>query len=81
MNSIPTTGARFARMRRKGGWTQEKIARWFGVAVGTVNRWENEKSRLDRSAAILMWLLYDECVNHNEYAVRDYVRKTKEVRT
>lgn len=57
------------------GYTQRQLADWFGTTVGTMNRWENNKSPLDRSAAILMWLLYDEQINKNKTAVRDFIKQ------
>lgn len=57
--------------------TQEYLARLFGVGTQSVHRWESGKSRVDRSAAILLWLLYDEQVNENKHSVRDYIRTVR----
>lgn len=69
---VPISRFRFRSMRRKIHLPQRTIARWFGVAIGTINRWETGKTKIDPSAKILLWLLYDEQVNGNRHAVRDY---------
>lgn len=74
---IPETAKEFARMRKALKLTQDRVAHLFGVIPLTVLRWENEKTSLNRSAAILMALLYEEKVIGNKFAVRDYVRSIR----
>ena len=71
---IPVNGVAFRAMRKRARLTQATVAKWFGVDEQTVRRWENGKTELNRSAAVLMWLVYDEKVNHNLAAMRDFIR-------
>lgn len=73
---IAVTAKQFRRMREQMEHSQAKIAKWFGVTEQSVHRWENEKTEIPGAAKVLMWLLYDETINKNKHAVRDYVRKT-----
>lgn len=68
------TAEQFREMRQKLGITQVKLASWFGLECQTVARWEKGQATVSGSAAVLAWLLYDEQINGNKRAVRDYVR-------
>lgn len=70
---IAVTPARFRTMRQKMGHSQKRLAEWFGVSDQSVARWEKGKTDIPGAAMILIWLLYDETVNGNKNAVRDYV--------
>lgn len=73
---IAITSSKFRSMRKKMGRSQKLIAGWFGVSDQSVARWEKGKTSIPGSAKVLIWLLYDQEVNGNPNAVRDYVRQT-----
>lgn len=75
---MPPVGAKtFCKMRKAMGFTQIKIALWFGTSPQNVGRWERGKNSIPGPAKVLMWLLYDQEINGNKYAVRDYVQSVK----
>ncbi len=44
------TGKEIKELRKRLGWTQEKMAEKLDVAVSTVNRWEKNRARPSRLA-------------------------------
>ena len=48
------TAARLHELRKRKGWTQERLARDLGVANATVWRWENGKTTISRAMAQLI---------------------------
>lgn len=77
---IKVTPAKFREMRKAMGYSQAKIARWFGVTDHAVRRWEHGRNKIDGCAKVLMWLLYDQEVNGNKNAVQDYVQSVQQSR-
>ena len=73
---IVITATKFRAMRKEMGHSQKLIAQWFGVSEQSVARWEKSHTAIPGAAKILLWLLYDEKINNNKRAVRDYI-KTK----
>jgi DNA-binding XRE family transcriptional regulator len=65
-------GKQFKKLRLQLELTQTQMASWFGVSDQTIARWEKGYP-LSGSAAILAWLLYDEQINSNKNAIRDYL--------
>lgn len=63
----------FKAMRNQLGYSQSRIARLFGVSPLSVIHWEKGHHSIPGSARILMFLLWDEQVNGNKRAVRDYM--------
>lgn len=63
----------FKAMRNQIGYSQPRIARLFGVSPLSVIHWEKGHHSIPGSARILMFLLWDEQVNGNKRAVRDYM--------
>ena len=62
MDNLPDK-LRFYRHAR--GWSQEQLARYIGVSLNTVNRWESSKSQpsplaLERLSVLLGDLLFRE---------------------
>jgi putative transcriptional regulator len=70
----PITPSRFRTMRKRLGLSQKKLSKWFGTSDQSVARWEKGKSEIPGPARVLIWLLYDEQINGNKSAVRDYVK-------
>ena len=70
----PITPVRFRTMRKELGCTQKKLGKWFGVSDQAVARWEKGQSEIPGPSKVLMWLLYDNEINGNKHAVRDYVK-------
>lgn len=71
------TPEKFKLMRRELGYTQLRIAKMFGVSDQAVARWEKAKNPLPGAAKILIWLLYEEQINGNRFALRDYIAAIK----
>jgi DNA-binding transcriptional regulator YiaG len=69
------TGKQFRQMRLRMKLTQAAIAKRFCCSVQAINRWENGKTRVSGAAQGLMTILYDNEINGNKYAVRDYARR------
>ena len=62
MDNLPEK-LRFYRHTR--GWSQEQLARYIGVSLNTVNRWESRKSQpsplaVERLSVLLGDLLFRE---------------------
>lgn len=70
----PIGPKQFQMMRKRMGYPQTKIALWFGTSPQNVGRWERGESAIPGPAKVLMWLLYDQEINGNKHAVRDYAR-------
>ena len=70
VNVTPQT---FKTMRNQCGYSQPRIAKLFGVSRLSVINWEMGRHAIPGSARILMFLLWDEQVNGNKHAVRDYL--------
>ena len=56
------------------GYSQKLIGKWFGVSDQSVARWEKGKTAIPGAAKLLIWLLYDEKVNGNKRALKDYLK-------
>lgn len=67
----------FKELRKKLGITQKELSSWFGLSDQSIARWEKGQARVSGAAAVIAWLLYDEQVNGNKYALRDYLRLFK----
>ncbi len=72
----PNTPKQFREMRKQLKLTQTTLAKWFGVSDQAIARWEKEQSRVPASAYVLLWLIYDEQINGNKRAVKDYIAAT-----
>ena len=70
---INVTPKRFRAMRKEMAFTQVRLATLFGVTDQSIARWEKAQSAIPGHAKVLMWMLYDEHINGNNHAVRDYV--------
>ena len=70
----PITPQRFRAMRQELTYSQKRLGHLFGVTDQSVARWEKGQSEIPGSAKILIWLLYDEQINGNKWAMRDYIK-------
>ena len=52
----PMTAARLRELRKKRGWTQERLARELGVTLSTIQAWEIGKRTIRPAMAQLVRL-------------------------
>lgn len=74
MNPLSMGIDEFRAMRLELNYSQTELGGLFGVEYHTVSRWENGRCSIPGSAKTLLWLLYDQQTNKNDFAVRDYIR-------
>lgn len=48
-------GKRIAALRRKRGWTQEKLAQQLGVSAAAVSKWETGAAYPDIALLLVRW--------------------------
>jgi putative transcriptional regulator len=51
---VAMNGEQIKALRKRLGWSQERLAREVKASWGTVNRWENGKSRPSQMAVELL---------------------------
>lgn len=62
------------KMRIAMGLTQFSLGKLVGLSDQMIARYEKGQSDISGAVKVLVWLLFDEQINKNKYAVRDYLK-------
>lgn len=76
MSDLTFEAVHVRELRKVLGLTQGRLSKWLGVDTQTIARWEKGHN-ISGPAKVVLWLLYDEQVNRNDNALRDYLRQSR----
>ena len=72
-------GTHFLKLRKELGLTQTQLGAWLGVGSQTILRYENGKFTIPKTIRILVWMLWEQEINKNPNAVKDYLHQIRDV--